>query len=700
MRSTAPRSRLNANITLFRAPVGEPVMTDDLGAIQYSYAVVTDTHVNFGEMESNSEFEINQRANGRLRHVIRDLNRREIDFVVHLGDIVHPVPAVPDRYAMAAERFHEQVADLRHPLYLVPGNHDIGDKPIVWSPGAVACDDYIALWKKTFGPNYHAIDHKGGRFFMIDSQIINTGLDAEAEQKTWLESEMADAAARGLRIFVHTHYPIYLTAPDEDEHFDNLAEPGRSWLLGLMDRHGAEAQFSGHVHNFWFNRFGVTNCYALPSTAFVRQDYAEMYRAAPLPGTEGGRSDYAKLGYFVVHIHERGHICQWIRTFGAVAEPDSADDATPDHLAAIHPLQNPHDRFGFDMRQNWLEHVEIPPSGSLDEFDRKRMRNDYALMALMETGVRRVRIPATDLLVLEHRARLAECACLGLRFTLFSFGRPDDRLLDLVGNAKGLIDTWEICDTTEDLPGVVDVVRSTVKAAGISLYLSRIRTREDQESAGGKYHHMIVHGFTPDDDRRIEQIGGLADVDGLVFRIEGQTSPWSAARSALAACEGHDVKVSLHIRMTKGPPGLKQTDDEWVAARMAEAVAAASAFKDVRVYADTFADVDRGYYRRHGIVDRFYNPRPGFEVVRQLSAAFAQVRSLSPGNENAEVSLIGEDGERFELVRGNSPAGQETDPASGWLIDLYSGDRVPARRDAGDNVQALTTSPLSLWASD
>ena len=40
--------------------------------------------------------------------------------------------------------------------------------------------------------------------------------------------------------------------------------------------------------------------------------------------------------------------------------------------------------------------------------------------------------------------------------------------------------------------------------------------------------------------------------------------------------------------------------------------------------------------------------------------------------------MIGEDGERFELVRGNSPAEQETDPASGWLIDLYSGDRVPA----------------------
>lgn len=675
-------------------------MSENLGAYQFSYAVVTDTHVNFGETECNSEFEINQRANGRLRHVVRDLNRRDVDFVIHLGDIVHPVPAIPDLYEMAANCFHQQVAELRHPLHLVPGNHDIGDKPIVWSPGAVACDEYIALWKETFGPNYQAFDHRGGRFFMIDSQIINTGLTAEAEQKAWLEAEMADAAERGLRIFIHTHYPIYLTAPGEDEHFDNLAEPGRSWLLGLMERHGAEAQFSGHVHNFWFNRFGVTNCYALPSTAFVRQDYAEMYRAAPLPGTEGGRSDLAKLGYFVVQVFENGHICTWVRTFGAIAEPESADTAPTDRVSAIHPLQNPHSRFGFDMRQDWLEIVEIPPSGSLDEFDRKRMRNDYALMALVETGVRRVRIPAMDLLVPEHRARLEECACLGLQFTLFSFGFPNQRLLDAVANAKGLIDTWEICHTTEELPDVVEAVRATVKAAGVSLYLSRIRTREDQESGGGKYHHMIVHGFAPEDEKQIEQTAGLADVDGLVFRIEGATSPWQAAQSAVAACSGHGLKASLHIRMTKGPPGLKQTDDDWVANRVAEAVAAACAFEDVHVYADTFADVDRGYYRRHGVVDRFYNPRPGFSVVRYLVSALGQTSAWSPDADPEKIAMIGADGRRAELIPSPGTAGAGEPAATGTLIDLLSGERLAAAIQPERGLVPPPPSPLSVWITD
>lgn len=672
-------------------------MSADLGAHMFTYAVVTDTHVNFGETECNSEFEINKRANGRLRHVVRDLNRRDLAFVVHLGDIVHPVPAFPELYEMAADCFREQVADLQHPLYVVPGNHDIGDKPIAWGPAGVACDEYIRLWTKNFGVNRQAFDHEECRFFLVDTQIVNTGLAAEAEQKTWLETEMADAAAQGLRIFIHTHYPLYLTAPGEDEHFDNIAEPGRSWLLGLMTRYGAEAQFSGHVHNFWYNRFGVTNCYALPSTAFVRQDYAEMYRAEPLPGTEGGRSDLAKLGYFLVQVHEHGHFCQWIRTFGTIAEPGS-DEAPPrQHVTPVHPLQNPHSRFGFDMRQNWLEIVEIPPSGSLDEFDRKRMRNDYALMALVETGVRRVRIPASDLLDPEHRARLDECACLGLKFTLFSFGVPDERLLEAVRNAEGLVDTWEICDTTESLPAAVDAVRATTKAAGITLYLSRIRTKEDQESAGDTYHHMIVHGFTPDDEEQIAMVAGLSDVDGVVFRVEGATPPWQAARSAADACRGHGLKASLHIRMTTGAPGLQQTDDDWVATRLAEAVAAACARDDVHVYADTFADVDRGYYMRHGIVDRFYNPRPAFDVVRNLTAALAQDPIYTVDESGPQISLIGSSGRRFDLVHEAAPTALAV---SGTLIDLHSGERTPAIAGSDGNLSPASASSLSVFVSD
>ena len=37
-------------------------------------------------------------------------------------------------------------------------------------------------------------------------------------------------------------------------------------------------------------------------------------------------------------------------------------------------------------------------------------------------------------------------------------------------------------------------------------------------------------------------------------------------------------------------------------------------------FCDTFADNDRGYFPRVGVVDRLYNPQPGFHIVRNLHA--------------------------------------------------------------------------------
>ena len=48
---------------------------------------------------------------------------------------------------------------------------------------------------------------------------------------------------------------------------------------------------------------------------------------------------------------------------------------------------------------------------------------------------------------------------------------------------------------------------------------------------------------------------------------------------------------------------------------------AAAAFSRVTMYADTLADNDRGYFPRIGVLDRLFNPRAGFHLVRYLHAA-------------------------------------------------------------------------------
>lgn len=614
-------------------------MESELGAHLFDFAVVTDTHVNFGENECNSEFDVNKGANGRLRHVIRDLNRRDLAFVIHLGDLVHPVPALPDLYARAAEAFKSLVSSLRHPLHLVPGNHDIGDKPIAWGPAGVISDDFISLWRTTFGPNYASFDAGPCHFILLDAQIINSGLPGEAEQRDWLEAELKAASKLSKRVFLNLHYPPFLCEPDEKEHFDNIAEPGRSWLLGLIEQHRAEAVFSGHVHNFWYNRHAGTDFYALPSTAFVRQDYTEIYRATPPPETHGGRADLAKLGYFLIHVYEHAHLFELVRTNGEILPADDASEAHGLMTDVIHPRLNSTHRFGIDMRQNWLEVVEVPPSGSLDEFDRKKVRNDYPLLALLEMGVARVRIPAFDLLDADHRKRLEVCRHLGLHFTLFSFGQPDAQLLDAVRDAAGIIDIWEIADTIADLPETVRHAAPLAGESGIKLYISKIRSKEDVESTGGNYHHMIIHGFKPEDTAHISLVAALPDVSGLVFRVEGTTAPELAATQALAVCRPKGMAISLHIRMMKGKPGDTQDDEKWAASRAAESIAVSATHTDVHVYLDTFADVDRGYYRRLGVVDRFYNPRAAFHAIKALnSVPRDDPKSVKAGDDEQETT--------------------------------------------------------------
>ena len=55
-------------------------MYDDLGSRLFTFAVITDTHLNQGEDDCNSPFEVNRLANARMRYVVRDLNSRDLAF--------------------------------------------------------------------------------------------------------------------------------------------------------------------------------------------------------------------------------------------------------------------------------------------------------------------------------------------------------------------------------------------------------------------------------------------------------------------------------------------------------------------------------------------------------------------------------------------------------------------------------------------
>ena len=58
----------------------------------FTFVVIADTHMNQAEDRSSSPYPCNALANARTRHVIAEVNRISPEFLVHLGDIVNPVP--------------------------------------------------------------------------------------------------------------------------------------------------------------------------------------------------------------------------------------------------------------------------------------------------------------------------------------------------------------------------------------------------------------------------------------------------------------------------------------------------------------------------------------------------------------------------------------------------------------------------------
>ena len=92
------------------------------------------------------------------------------------------------------------------------------------------------------------------------------------------------------------------------------------------------------------------------------------------------------------------------------------------------------------------------------------------------------------------------------------------------------------------------------------------------------------------------------------------------------------------------------------------ALLAAQAHKDIHVFCDSFADVDRGYFVRQGVVDRLYNPRTAFHVLRHLPGALAQAESEAWAARLSGAEIL-------------SPGWESDGVGSGDLTDLQTGER-------------------------
>jgi predicted phosphodiesterase len=585
------------------------------GARLLRVALVSDTHCNVEEDSSASPYPANAEANPRARFVFDRIERTGADLCIHLGDMVNPVPELPT-YGQAAERFHDIAGRLSMPLHLMPGNHDIGDKPVAWMPAGTVDAETIARYRRHFGPDHFSLDHGDCHFVVLNAPLVNSGLPEEAEQAAWLEADLA--ASAGKRVFLFSHYPPYVSDPTEPGSYDNIDEPGRSWLLGLIRAHRPEALFCAHVHNFWYDVIGETEFYVVPSTCFVRHDYAELYRIDG--GDQKGRNDAAKLGHVTLDIFERGHVARYHRSHGATLAEGAG--AAPPPVPRPHAKTGGLDRLFVDMRHAWAEELVVAPSGAVDEFRRKRARNDYPVMALWEMGLRGLRVPLEDLADARVRRRMALMQDVGHLFHVYRYGLPDAEERRLLAENAGLVGELELVLGWSEVPSLAGEIEALRAETGIPVILSRVNRKDAAKHAGGRYNHLISHGFTLEELEELRAF--LAErpglVDGVQVTIPRSRAPWAAARALESFAREAGTRAVLYAKSTEASPAEAFEDEAANARRFAGALLASVGF-DVGVILDTFDDMDRGYFTRTGLVDRRFNPRAAGELVAALALA-------------------------------------------------------------------------------
>ena len=575
------------------------------------FAVIADSHIRLPEVAEEGGYASNKLAVARAQFLVSSINRFKPDFVVHLGDIVHPIPAL-DSHQDAVATARQIFADLEAEFHALPGNHDIGDKPNAWLPAPIVDESSHQVFQSSWGDLYRSFSHAACQFVLLDTPVMNTGFEREKQQLSWLIRELEQARQSGKRIFIFLHYPLFICDPNEATHYDNLDEPARSQLLKLFEEYSVEAVFAGHVHNPFIGVYKNTKFYILPSTAFVRPEYSEL--ASIAPGDEFGRNDVAKLGFFLVKIFSDRHEIVPVRTYGAGEyEPGiSVPDA-----AAI--LVEPQRMLGMNLRQGWGKRIELAVEG-LDEFRRKEAYRDELILALFELGVKELRVPFADLASSEVSRRMADLISLGFEFTVYSLGCPDAQMLKVYRERQALVKNWEMIFPdylAADCPTILD--RAMDNFSG-SIFVAPVVPIKPDAGSRHTFQHFASHGFSSDmlHDSNVWKavVKQLPQEIGLTFRV----SPWESPGPVLAEIAAASTRKKLvNLQLPRVNEGVNQDDDKLLSEFIREAYAAASKLSGAQVFIDTFVDNDRGYYPRQGLLNRRFNPRPAFYALLKAS---------------------------------------------------------------------------------
>jgi hypothetical protein len=192
----------------------------------------------FGMYTENKGFE---QETANFEFAVATANRLKPAFVVVTGDLVN---AAGDAAQIAEFKRVVGRLDPHIRLFLMPGNHDVGNEPTRES---------LAEYREQFGPDYYTF-----RVGDITGIALNSNLEKGAQNvpeeaakmEAWFQGELAQAQRDGAKhLIVFQHIPFFLKDANEEDRYENIPRETRQRYLKMLHEYGVKQVFAGHYHS-------------------------------------------------------------------------------------------------------------------------------------------------------------------------------------------------------------------------------------------------------------------------------------------------------------------------------------------------------------------------------------------------------------------------------------------------------------------
>lgn len=572
----------------------------------FEFVIISDSHYMMDPGGASLEFENRRKQSTRRGIALRMAAALEPQFVVHNGDMVQEYPDNLENFYQSMDESLEQMRACRVEPYYVAGNHDIGDKPDPTAPASPVSREVLDWYHQTFGKSWYSFDQGNCHFVVLNSQIMNSTLPDAVEQEAWVEKDLAENAVK--RLFVVLHMPPYLFDETEPSigHYDNIANPARSWLLDLARVYKVEMLIAGHVHFAFFDHLAGTRYAVLASPVFTRPGFSCLFAGPPPP--ERGRNDVPKFGFYLMRVRADKTDIHFIRTAGAEKPPPSTEQRLITRVSGTLP----HSPLGITLSQPLATAAEIPRAWPAAI--REKVRNDYPLLSCVQMGVEYLRAPLTDFQDSFQASRLEILRKEGVSLSAIAIFSEEFNIIDAVSQVQPRIDELEIQTPGELFPSekCIDAIKVIQERFDLSVTLSPIVCRE---ATSGKQFPRFRLGVTPGEIAVLNEflVENQVKAERVICKLNNS--------EALSDQIQKIVEISPLSQISNVDFSLEfsATDTHANANLAAEALFLVGMLPGSRIYFEPLSDFDRTMDITHGLLDTLCNPRPTSLVLQSLS---------------------------------------------------------------------------------